>query len=225
MARTHTAPWASRPPDSFSSCLSPPSRATFAHARRRQAHARRPARPCRGNRFRLRYRGKKRVHQADEYMAQIAAERIVEHLERARFVIMEAAPRRSFRAWPGLRGLIPRRGCNSRTQWQQIRFAPFSQGRGRRPLQGPAADLVAAGLRGAPAGCERQERDRSRQGARRGAGVGLSRAGSLTQPTAFRSLTPGSWAPLVNSTPAGLSDFHDRVDPSAASVPRRARCA
>jgi hypothetical protein len=36
--------------------------------------------------FALRYRGKKRVHQADEYMAQIAAERIVEHLERARFV-------------------------------------------------------------------------------------------------------------------------------------------
>ena len=38
--------------------------------------------------FALRYRGKKRVHQADEYMAQIAAERIVEHLERARFVVM-----------------------------------------------------------------------------------------------------------------------------------------
>ena len=38
--------------------------------------------------FALRYRGKKRVHQADEYMAQIAAERIVEHLERARFIVM-----------------------------------------------------------------------------------------------------------------------------------------
>jgi hypothetical protein len=40
----------------------------------------------------LRYRGKKRVHQADEYMAQIAAERIVEHLERARFVVMKKPP-------------------------------------------------------------------------------------------------------------------------------------
>ena len=42
--------------------------------------------------FALRYRGKKRVHQADEYMAQIAAERIVEHLERARFVVMKKPP-------------------------------------------------------------------------------------------------------------------------------------
>jgi hypothetical protein len=32
------------------------------------------------------------VHQADEYMAQIAAERIVEHLERARFVVMRKPP-------------------------------------------------------------------------------------------------------------------------------------
>jgi hypothetical protein len=42
--------------------------------------------------FALRYRGGKRVHQADEYMAQIAAERIVEHLARARFVVMKRAP-------------------------------------------------------------------------------------------------------------------------------------
>jgi hypothetical protein len=40
----------------------------------------------------LRYRGGKRVHQADEYMAQIAAERIVEHLARARFVVMKKPP-------------------------------------------------------------------------------------------------------------------------------------
>jgi hypothetical protein len=32
------------------------------------------------------------VHQADEYMAQIAAERIVEHLARARFVVMKKPP-------------------------------------------------------------------------------------------------------------------------------------
>jgi hypothetical protein len=32
------------------------------------------------------------VHQADEYMAEIAAKRIVEHLERARFVVMKKPP-------------------------------------------------------------------------------------------------------------------------------------
>jgi hypothetical protein len=32
------------------------------------------------------------VHQAEEYMAQIAAERIIEHLERARFVVMKKPP-------------------------------------------------------------------------------------------------------------------------------------
>jgi hypothetical protein len=42
--------------------------------------------------FALRYRGGKRVHQADEYMAQIAAERIVEHLTRVRFVVMKLPP-------------------------------------------------------------------------------------------------------------------------------------
>ena len=69
--------------------FSRPRRATVAHARRRRHFdTRRPARPRRGIAFALRYRGKKRVHQADEYMAQIAAERIVEHLERARFVVM-----------------------------------------------------------------------------------------------------------------------------------------
>ena len=39
--------------------------------------------------FALRYRGGKRVHQGEEYMAQVAAERIVEHLARARFVVMK----------------------------------------------------------------------------------------------------------------------------------------
>jgi hypothetical protein len=36
--------------------------------------------------------GLARVHQADEYMAQIAAERIVEHLAQASFVVMRSAP-------------------------------------------------------------------------------------------------------------------------------------
>ena len=42
--------------------------------------------------FALRYRGRKRVHQADEYMATIAAERIVEHLNGAGFVVMKKPP-------------------------------------------------------------------------------------------------------------------------------------
>jgi hypothetical protein len=42
--------------------------------------------------FALRYSGRKRVHQADEYMARIAAERIVRHLEAARFVVMRRPP-------------------------------------------------------------------------------------------------------------------------------------
>jgi hypothetical protein len=39
--------------------------------------------------FALRFHGRKRVHHADEYMAQIAAERIVEHLAQSRFVVMK----------------------------------------------------------------------------------------------------------------------------------------
>jgi hypothetical protein len=39
--------------------------------------------------FSLRFEGRKRVHQADEYMAATAAERVVRHLERAGFVVMK----------------------------------------------------------------------------------------------------------------------------------------
>jgi hypothetical protein len=39
--------------------------------------------------FALRFEGRKRVHTADEYMAAIAAERVVRHLERAGFVILK----------------------------------------------------------------------------------------------------------------------------------------
>jgi hypothetical protein len=42
--------------------------------------------------FALRYSGRKRVHQADEYMTKIAAERIVRHLQDARFVVMRRPP-------------------------------------------------------------------------------------------------------------------------------------
>ncbi len=39
--------------------------------------------------FALRYQGRKRVHNADEIMAEIVAKRLVEHLERAGFVVMK----------------------------------------------------------------------------------------------------------------------------------------
>jgi hypothetical protein len=42
--------------------------------------------------FSLRFEGRRRVHQADEYMAAIAAERVVRHLERAGFVVMKKPP-------------------------------------------------------------------------------------------------------------------------------------
>jgi hypothetical protein len=42
--------------------------------------------------FALRFSGRKRVHDADETMAQITAERLVEHLERSGYVVMHKPP-------------------------------------------------------------------------------------------------------------------------------------
>ena len=42
--------------------------------------------------FALRYDGRKRVHHADEIMAQVTAERLVQHLERSGFVLMRKPP-------------------------------------------------------------------------------------------------------------------------------------
>jgi hypothetical protein len=42
--------------------------------------------------FSLRFDGRKRVHNADEIMAEIVAKRLVEHLERAGFVVMKRPP-------------------------------------------------------------------------------------------------------------------------------------
>ena len=39
--------------------------------------------------FALRFEGRKRVHNADEIMAEIVARRLVEHLERSGFVVMK----------------------------------------------------------------------------------------------------------------------------------------
>ncbi len=42
--------------------------------------------------FALRFSGRKRVHDADETMARITAERLVEHLERSGYVVMCKPP-------------------------------------------------------------------------------------------------------------------------------------
>jgi hypothetical protein len=46
--------------------------------------------------FALRYNGRRRIHSADELMADITAERLVEHLERSGYVMMcKPSPDRS----------------------------------------------------------------------------------------------------------------------------------
>ena len=42
--------------------------------------------------FALRFSGRKRVHDADEYMADIVARRLVEHLRLSGFVVMKKPP-------------------------------------------------------------------------------------------------------------------------------------
>ncbi len=45
--------------------------------------------------FALRFDGRKRVHTGDEFLARITAERLVDHLARAGFVVMKAPASRS----------------------------------------------------------------------------------------------------------------------------------
>jgi hypothetical protein len=42
--------------------------------------------------FAQRFRGRKRAHNADELRSEIVAKRLVEHLERAGFVVMKRSP-------------------------------------------------------------------------------------------------------------------------------------
>ncbi len=42
--------------------------------------------------FALRYDGRRRVHDADQAMGRITAERLVRHLEQSGFVLMKTAP-------------------------------------------------------------------------------------------------------------------------------------
>jgi hypothetical protein len=41
--------------------------------------------------FALRFQGRKLVHNADELMSEIVAKRLVDHLERAGFIVMKPA--------------------------------------------------------------------------------------------------------------------------------------
>lgn len=45
--------------------------------------------------FALRFDGRRRVHHADDAMARITAQRLVEHLERSGFVLMKRPPARA----------------------------------------------------------------------------------------------------------------------------------
>jgi hypothetical protein len=42
--------------------------------------------------FALRFEGRKRTHSADEIVAEIVAKRLVQHMERAGFVVMKREP-------------------------------------------------------------------------------------------------------------------------------------
>ena len=58
--------------------------------------------------FALRFSGRKRVHNADEIMANIVADRLVAHLDRAGFVIMRKPPSvGAATAWRGPAGSLP----------------------------------------------------------------------------------------------------------------------
>jgi hypothetical protein len=60
-----------------------------------RADALTPATPddlCDAIAFALRYSGRKRVHDADEMMARIVAERLVDYLQRAGYVVMKRPP-------------------------------------------------------------------------------------------------------------------------------------
>jgi hypothetical protein len=51
---------------------------------------RRPGRRRRSSPYALLYDGKRRVHHADDAMARITAERLIQHLERCGFVLMRS---------------------------------------------------------------------------------------------------------------------------------------
>ena len=98
MVRTHTAPTARRPQDS--SLLRPHSCDTVAQWPTSTKSLRPPTPTNLPQRSpSLKFEGRKRQHDADAFMADIVAKRLVRYLERARYVVMK---RPAWRAWAGL---------------------------------------------------------------------------------------------------------------------------
>jgi hypothetical protein len=62
--------------------------------------------------FALRYQGRKRVNHADDAMARITAERLVQHLQASGFVLMKRPPRVA----PTTGGMPPGRGSGGGLQ-------------------------------------------------------------------------------------------------------------
>jgi len=61
--------------------------------------------------FALRFDGRRRVHNGDEFMARIMAERLVKHLELCGFVVMKKPPIGDSNVPPGRKRTD--QGCNS----------------------------------------------------------------------------------------------------------------
>ena len=51
-----------------------------------------PPRPANSLAFALKFSGRKRVHDADAFMARMVADRLVRHLERCGYVVMKKPP-------------------------------------------------------------------------------------------------------------------------------------
>ena len=87
-------------------------------------------------------RQRKRVHNADEIMAEIVAKRLVEHLDRAGFVVMKRPAEIGARAGAGIRrigrDLLPVLLLRASLSYQTV--IPISTTCWRPPL-GPARDL------------------------------------------------------------------------------------
>jgi|SRR5271166_3344077 len=96
--------------------------------------------------FALRFQGRKRAHNADEIMAEIVAERLVDHLERAGFVVMKRPPIGGGAAGADSRANAKIRDsltfatvCSARSSSGfQPALRRFLQGPFRRPWQRPA---------------------------------------------------------------------------------------
>ena len=103
--------------------------------------------------YALRFRGRKRVHNADEYMAAIAAERVVEYLERAGFVVMKRPRLSAARRWGGAMKDSTSAGRSPDARHVSVGWCRGNLGRkSLRPRRAPRRDRLAA--------CQHGERTR-----------------------------------------------------------------